>query len=226
MEGLPPIYFLMTRGPAIAGILTVTAFAGRAGLRAFLSRLLLWRAAPVWWVLVLLAVPAIFGAGSLLKGGPAPAPMENGAGEVMLIALVMLCLGTVEELGWRGVAEPLLQRLMAPVWAGTLIGAVWGVWHLPAFCPSGTVDTEWNVPLFLVGTIPIGTLVTPMFDAAKGGLRLPMLLHWQLILPLWPDAQPWDTGLLVALTAAVLWRTRERTFRRDGAVTRVLPAPW
>jgi membrane protease YdiL (CAAX protease family) len=45
---------------------------------------------------------------------------------------MMLFLGPIEEFGWRGVAQPLLQRHMAPIWAGLLIGATWGLWHMPA----------------------------------------------------------------------------------------------
>ncbi len=224
MEGIHPLYFLATWGPAIAGILTVMIFTGRSGLRVFMSRMLAWRAEPVWWAIVLIGFPIIFMAGSLVKGGPLLAPMENGAGEVVLIAIIMLFLGPVEELGWRGVAQPLLQRHMAPVWAGAVIGAVWGIWHLPAFYLSGTVYTEWNFPLFLVGTITMGVLVTPMFNAGRGGLFLPMMFHWQLILPIWPDAQPWDTWMLVALTLVVLWWKRDSMFSRQGAVTDVIPA--
>jgi hypothetical protein len=28
---------------------------------------------------------------------------------------------------WRGVMQPLLQRHMAPIWAGLIIGATWGL---------------------------------------------------------------------------------------------------
>jgi len=48
-------------------------------------------------------------------------------------------LRPIEEFGWRGVAQPILQRHMAPIWAGVLIGIIWGFWHLPAFFLSGTV---------------------------------------------------------------------------------------
>ncbi len=224
MEGAHPIYFLATWGPAIAGIITVLVFTGRSGLRAFMSRLFMVRADPVWWLLVLVGVPAIFIAGSLAKGGSVLAPMENCFGEVLVIAIVMLFLGPVEEFGWRGVALPLLQRAVAPVWAGAIIGAVWGIWHLPAFYLSGTVYAEWNFPLFFAGTIALSILVTPMFNAARGGLVLPMVFHWQLILPLWPDAQPWDTWGFIALTAVVLWWKRDSMFSRADAVTNVIPA--
>ena len=223
MEGAHPLYFVATWGPGIAGIVLVLAYGGRTGLRAYLKRLFRARAGFGWWLLVLAGVPASFMIGSLLKGGPLLAPMDDGAGQMLVISLVMLFLGPIEEFGWRGVAQPLLQRHLAPIWAGALIGAVWGLRHLPAFSLSGTVYTEWNFPLFLAGCITIAILVTPIFNAARGGLLLPMLLHWQLILPIWPDAQPWDTWILMAITLVVVWVNRSTMFSRQGAVTDVIP---
>jgi membrane protease YdiL (CAAX protease family) len=224
IEGAHPLYFFATWGPGIAGILIALYFGGRRGLRAFLSRLLLWRCGAQWWLLILVGLPLAFMAGSLIKGGQLLAPMDDGLGQILVVALIMLFLGPLEEFGWRGVAQPLLQRHMAPIWAGALIGAVWGVWHLPAFYLSGTVYTDWNFPLFLTGCITLAILVTPIFNASRGSLLLPALFHWQLIIPLWPDAQPWDTWILVAVTAGVVWLKRNTMFSRNGAVTDVIPS--
>lgn len=223
LKGAHPLYFLATWGPGIAGIILVLAYGGRQGLRAFLSRMFLWRCGAHWWLLVLMGFPLIFMVGSLIKGGPILAPMEDGAGQMFVLAVIMLFLGPVEEFGWRGVAQPLLQRHVAPIWAGTIIGAVWGVWHLPAFYLSGTVYADWNFPLFLVGSITLAILVTPIFNASRGGLLLPVLFHWQLIIPFWPDAQPWDTWIFAAVTAVVVWLKRDAMFSREGAVTEVIP---
>jgi membrane protease YdiL (CAAX protease family) len=220
-----PLFFLATWAPGLAGLLVVLAFGGARGLRAFVSRLLLWRCAPGWWAFILLGLPAVFMAGSLLKGGPllAPMPPEGMGGMVALMAL-MLALGPMEEFGWRGVAQPILQRHMAPVWAGAAIGAVWGVWHLPAFYLAGVVYENWSFLPFFIGNVTLAILVTPIFNDARGSLALPMLFHWQLILPVWPDAQPWDTGILVVVTGIVVWRHRATMFRGTGAMTRVIPA--
>lgn len=222
--GTHPLFFLATWGPAVAAVAVILATTGTSGLRAFLSRLLLWRCGWAWWALILVVIPAVFAAGSALKGGPLLAEMPlGGAGAMLAVLALMLFLGPVEELGWRGVAQPLLQRLMAPFWAGAVIGATWGLWHLPAFYLSGVVFEGWNFLPFFVGNVTLAILVTPIFNAARGSLLLPVLFHWQLINPFWPDAQPWDTWILVALTAAVVWWTRETMFGRSGAVTAVVP---
>jgi hypothetical protein len=50
-----------------------------------------------------------------------------------------------------------------------------------------------------------------------------MLFHWQLINPFWPDAQPWDTWILVVVAVVVVWLNRKTMFSRDDAVTEVIP---
>ena len=223
LEGAHPLYFVATWGPGLAGFIVVLSYGGWSGVRRFLSRLFLWRCHPIWWALVLIGLPLGFMAGSLIKGGPLLAPMEDGAGQFIVLAVIMLFLGPVEEFGWRGVAQPILQRFVAPIWAGAIIGVVWGVWHIPAFYLSGTVYADWNLPLFLVGCVALAILVTPIFNASGGGLLLPVLFHWQLIMPFWPDAQPWDTWIFIAVTVVVVWLNRSQMFCRTGTQGAVIP---
>ncbi len=222
--GAHPLFFLATWAPGIAGLAVVAAHAGPRGLLPFLSRLFLWRCPPAWWLFILVGLPLVFVAGSLIKGGPVLAPLPpEGAGPLVALLFMMLFLGPVEELGWRGVAQPILQRHMAPLWAGAVIGATWGMWHLPAFFLAGVVFAEWSFLPFFVGNVVLAILVTPIFNAARGSLLLPILFHWQLINPFWPDAQPWDTWILVGVAAVVVWWQREAMLSRDGVVTEVVP---
>lgn len=224
ISGAHPLFFLATWAPALSAFAIVAFFGGVRGLKTFLSRLLIWRGSPYWALFILVGIPLVFMLGSLMKGGPILAPLpEGGVGALAGLTLMMLFLGPIEEFGWRGVAQPILQRHMAPLWAGMIIGTLWGIWHLPAFFLSGTVFASWNFLPFLIGNITIAVLVTPVFNASRGSLLWPMLFHWQLILPLWPDAQPYDTWILVAVAAVAVWWNREAMFQRDDAVTDVLP---
>ncbi len=222
ISGAHPLFFLATWAPALSAIAVVLISGGVAGLRAFLARLVLWRLPVPWVVFVLVGLPLVFVAGSALKGGPVLAPLpERGLGELFAVLGMMLFLGPVEEFGWRGVAQPLLQRWVAPFWAGAAIGSVWGIWHLPAFYLAGVVFAEWSFLPFFVGNVTLAILVTPIFNASRGGLFWPVLFHWQLINPFWPDAQPYDTWILVAVTGVVVWWNRGTLFARHVAGTSV-----
>ncbi|SDY90410.1 CPBP family intramembrane glutamic endopeptidase [Citreimonas salinaria] len=225
ISGSHPLFFLATWAPGISAFVLVLAHAGVAGLRRFLSRLLLWRAPAGWVALILIGLPLAFVAGSLIKGGPVLAPLPpEGVAPMVAILFMMLFLGPIEEFGWRGVLQPLLQRHMAPIWAGLLIGAIWGLWHLPAFFLARTVFADWNFLPFFVGNVALAVLVTPILNRTRGSLLWPMLFHWQLINPFWPDAQPWDTWILAAVAVVVVWWNRDTMFTRQGAVTDVIPA--
>ena len=224
ISGSHPLFFLATWAPAIAAFVLVFAYGGVAGLRAFLSRILRWRAPAGWVAFVLLGLPLVFVAGSLIKGGPVLAPLPpEGAGAVVAVMFMMLFLGPMEEFGWRGVLQPLLQRRIAPFWTGAIIGAIWGIWHLPAFFLAGTVFGGWNFLPFFAGNVVLAILVTPILNRTGGSLLWPMLFHWQLINPFWPDAQPWDTWILAVAAVVVVWWNRDMMFTRQGAVTEVIP---
>jgi membrane protease YdiL (CAAX protease family) len=222
MSGTHPAFFVATWAPAIAAIAVVLGYAGRAGLGGFLRRLTFWRCSPGWALFVVAGIPLVFLAGSLVKGGPPLAPMPGGPMPMVAVMAVMLLLGPVEELGWRGVAQPLLQRRLAPVWAGLVIGLVWGVWHLPAFHLAGTLQAEWSFTPFLVGNVALAVLMTALFNRSGSSLLWAMAFHWQLINPFWPDAQPWDTWILVLIAAVTVWWNREAMFTRTGSETAVV----
>mgnify|MGYP005854481825 CR=1 FL=1 len=223
ISGLHPFFIVATWSPAIAAVVIVLRCSGAPGMRVFLARLLLWRCSAGWVIFIFLGLPLVFVAGSIIKGGPVLAALPpEGPRPVLTLLFIMLFLGPIEEFGWRGVAQPLLQRHLAPFWAGGLIGAVWGLWHLPAFLLSGTVFADWEFLPFLAGNVVLAVLVTPIFNQTRGSLLWPMLFHWQLINPFWPDAQPWDTWILLLVAVIVVWWNRDTMFTRESGVTEVL----
>jgi membrane protease YdiL (CAAX protease family) len=126
-----PLFILAVYAPAIAAVLLIGFTAGRSGIGGFLSRLFLWRAAPGWYVFLLLGFPVISFAGAVLKGNAMTAPMFTDSVAALLPLIgFMAVLGPMEEIGWRGFALPILQRWLVPFWAGLVLGVIWAVWHL------------------------------------------------------------------------------------------------
>lgn len=224
ITGRHPAFYIATWGPAISAFLVVLKSGGISGLRAFLSRVLLWRCSGSWAAFLLVGVPLAFAAGALVKGNLFSGPFAfDSLGAALSAMAFMFFLGPIEEFGWRGVAQPLLQRHMAPIWAGLLIGATWGLWHLPAFYLSGTVYSGWSFTPFFIGNVSLAVIVTPLFNASRGSILLPAVFHFQLINPLWPDAQPYDTYFFVLVAVVIVWLNRASMFTRADAITEVIP---
>ena len=142
----------------------------------------------------------------------------------MVAALVLAAIkGPMEEFGWRGLALPLLQRRLAPLWAGLILGAIWGLWHMPAFLLSGTQQSEWSFTAFFAGCLAISVIVTALFNESKGSILLSAFFHFSLMNPIFPDAQPYDTYLLIVVAVLIVWRKRNNMLKRQGAVVEVIP---
>jgi len=224
LTGQHPLFFLAVYAPAIAAFIIVTYKAGSGGLRRYLSRLLLWRCSPAWYAFLIIGIPLLFFGGSALKGNLFAEPFPFSSFQSLFVALVFAAIkGPVEEFGWRGLALPLLQRKFAPIWAGLILGVIWGFWHLPAFLLSETPQSAWSFTPFFVGSVSLSVIVTSLFNKSRGSILLPALFHFQCNNPVWPDAQPYDTFAFAAAALLVVWINRKAMFSREYAVTEVIP---
>jgi uncharacterized protein len=217
-----PLFILAVYAPAISAVFLVWRYHGVAGLGRFARRLGLWRMPWPWWVLLVIGIPAVSYAGAALKG-TLGAPFAFTPWTAVLPALVTtLLIGPIEEFGWRGLALPLMQRRLAPFWAGLWLGVVWALWHVPAFFLSGTPQSNWSLPGFFVGCVALSLILTPMFNAARGSLLVAALFHFQVNGPAWPDAQPWDSLIFAGLAAVIVVLNRQHYFDQRAGATEIL----
>jgi uncharacterized protein len=223
LTGQHPLFFFAVWAPAIAGFFIVMHNTGLSGLMGYLSRLQLWRTSLAWYFFLIVIIPLLFYGGSAFKGNLFAEPVSFSSLSALLVALIFTVIkGPIEELGWRGLALPLLQRKLVPFWAGLILGITWGVWHLPAFLLSGTPQSAWSFTPFFVGSIALSLIMTALFNASRGSILLPALFHFQVNNPIWPDAQPYDTGFFVAASVMVVWFNRKAMFNMSGGETEVI----
>jgi membrane protease YdiL (CAAX protease family) len=217
-----PLFILLVYSPGFAGIILVWRYYGFKGLRSFFKRLTLWRAPTVWWVFLILGIPLIVYAGAAIKGSIAEPFAFSPWYQVFPAVALALFLGPIEEFGWRGVAQPLLQRKFSPFWAGLILGCIWGIWHIPSFLGSGTPQSAWDFGPYFIGLIAIAIILTPLFNVSRGSLLIAALYHFQIMNPIFPDAQPWDIVLFVAVAIIVVWLNRHEMFQKGSSITEVL----
>lgn len=217
-----PAFILIVYTPGIVALVLVVRHYGIRGLGRFLRRLTLWRMPAGWWLLLAIGLPAVFYLGAAVKGtltDPFPFAPWYAVLPAMLPALL---IGPIEELGWRGIALPLLQRRLAPLGASLILGGVVAVWHTPAFFLSGTKQSGWSYWPFFVGVVAISVILTAMVNASRGSLLVAVLFHAQVNGPAWPDAQPWDMCLFVLVAVVVVLVNRKAMLSRSAGATVIL----
>lgn len=177
-ERFLPLAGLGAFGPMLAAIVAAYRESGKEGVRALFRPLPGWRVSPVWYALAPLLSGAIFIASAAvyrLLGGRFDGPWVYLPTEApRLVALVAFPIG--EELGWRGYAQPRLQRRYGPLAASAVIGVAWALWHGPMFALSGV-----GGPLVLAAMLPFfvaGSVVFAWgYNRAGGSAWMAVLLH-------------------------------------------------
>jgi membrane protease YdiL (CAAX protease family) len=165
LTGSAVVFYAGGVGP-VAAAAVVTSRLGTQP--AWLRRVLRWRVAPRFYVLVLagpivayLAMNAIL----VLLGRDLDTSLLDGRLPAYASTwLAALWAGVVEEPGWRGFALPRLQQRYSPVAATLLLGVLWGLWHLPIG------------PLTLLWTVPLAFFYTWLYNRTHS-VVLCMLLH-------------------------------------------------
>ena len=217
-----PLIILAVYSPGIAGVFLVWRHYSLEGLGSFFKRLTLWRAPLRWWLFLILGIPAVVYIGAAIKGTIGdPSPFSPWYQVLPALALALF-LGPIEEFGWRGVALPILQRRFAPFWAGLFLGIITAAWHIPAFLLSGSPMSDWSFVPYFGGVIAIYVILTPFFNVSKGSLLIAYLYHFQMMNPIFPDAQPYDNIIWIGVAVIVVLLNRRKMFRKGEGVQEVL----
>jgi membrane protease YdiL (CAAX protease family) len=217
-----PLVILMVYSPGLAGVFLVWRHYGLEGLRSFFKRLTLWRAPLRWWLFLIFGIPAVVFIGAAIAGTISDTFPFSPWYQVLPALALALFLGPIEEFGWRGLALPLLQRRFAPFWAGLILGGIWALWHVPALLMSGLPQGAWSAAPYFLGIIAISVILTPFFNAARGSLLVAVLYHFQMMNPIFPDAQPYDNILWIAVAVIVVVLNRRKMFQKGEGVEEVL----
>jgi uncharacterized protein len=150
------LYVLGGLGPTIAAYIAVLSTSTQAPLREFHQRLFRWRVAGRWYVIAmalpvsLAIVSTVIATYSLgLTGALSVRPW------IMFLPLfaMMIVGGGLEELGWRGVAQPEFTSAIGAAKAALSVGLVWALWHVPLFFLPGVSQYGGNFPVFAIGVI-------------------------------------------------------------------------
>lgn len=218
-----PAYLVAACAPSLVGLALTAIESGMAGLKAMARRLLPGSALTL--AAAILALPAIALALSLAMPPPWPVKPTD-----VLVATPLLLLTTAqvvansgplgEEFGWRGYALPRMLERWSPLTAGTILGLVWTLWHVPAFLFSGIVVTPLaDIGWYALGTVALSLLMTWLHVKGRGSLLVAGLIPHAIINAMgatgaWAT-RPAEAVALTILSLALLWFWP--SMRRDEA---------
>jgi uncharacterized protein len=88
----------------------------------------------------------------------------------------IIVLGGLEELGWRGILQPKLERIITYLPSILVVGTIWSLWHLPLWFMKGSTQSAFPFGLYLVSGIILTTSLTTLYKYTNN-LFLCILSH-------------------------------------------------
>lgn len=226
-DGFSPAIIVIAYSPSLAALIASGVMGGRKSVRQLLGQIVRWRFAGKLYAVALLLPLLIIGLAQMvyrLNGGEIAGPwLDMSALGVGMGAIIAGSLG--EELGWRGLAQPLLQKRLNIFWASVIVGLLWATWHCwPVLAPGGQ-DPNWllDVGLTYLRLVPTAILYGWLYNAAGKSLLAVMLAHAAHNIAVTMLPIPEDATALAALVAVlylaaavvVTYSARKQLFSRN-----------
>jgi membrane protease YdiL (CAAX protease family) len=184
----------------LGAAMTVTwATEGAAGVRSLLRRMTRWRVGWSWWLAVLLGLPAVGVAVSLLLGDSLTpvAPLGFLGRQLLLLGINLFLVNLWEETAWSGIVQTRLERRHSLPVAALLTAVPFALVHWPLSLFGN--PTVASVALALVAYLVLGVLFRPMLAVFLRGGRDSVLLV--AVLHSVFNRTNNDNGVLAGLTA-------------------------
>jgi membrane protease YdiL (CAAX protease family) len=217
--------------PTLSALLIAGLFPG-GGARSVLRQVRTWRVGIGWYAIALIGPAVLFlldEAVNLVLGGSPPQhwivlpPFSGFFPGSLFFSVMGVLAGTIgEEFGWRGFAQPRLQKRYGALKASILIGLVWGTFHLwilPICHCMSLTDVIVTQYLRLIATAVIYAWI---YNSTKGSLFLVMVAHaaHNITVDLMPEVG--GSAVIVALSyvavaIAVALMTDPQTLTRSNS---------
>ena len=172
-------FLILSLAPLSAVLIVSASIGGKGAILDLLRKLTTWRVGWRWYLLALFLQPALNLAAiylNVLLGAPAPTAAAFGTWSALLGAFALRLVNPLdgpmlEELGWRGFAQPRLQQRFSPLTANLILAALVTLWHL-RLIPTG--DYAW---IYIPGTMAVTLIYGWVYNATGGSVLLTLIMH-------------------------------------------------
>ena len=197
-------FLILSLAPLSAVLIVSASIGGKGAILDLLRKLTTWRVGWRWYLLALFLQPALNLAAiymNVLLGTPAPTATAFGTLPALLGAFTLRLVNPLdgpmlEELGWRGFAQPRLQEHFSPLTANLILAALVILWHL-RLIPAG--NYAW---IYIPGTMAVTLIYGWVYNATGGSVLLTLIMH--AVEPLiWVNFTGVDDARAVGLRMAI-----------------------
>jgi membrane protease YdiL (CAAX protease family) len=183
------LHLLGGLGPAVAALLLTALVAGRRGVADILQRTIAWRGRLGWLALAVFGPLAVFAVAVLadraVEGAWPDLSRFGASSEYPMLPLVgfwvanLFFYGFGEEIGWRGFAQPALQRRHSALKAAIIVSVIWAAWHLPLFGITATYRAMPAVGFmgFFFSMLTGSFLLTWLYLRGRGSILVVAAFH-------------------------------------------------
>lgn len=169
-------------GPMVAALTVAGRHGGWNEVWALLARLRFRVTASRWCLLafVLGAVTLVPALVFLASGNSTDAGKVGSHLVILPIHFVIVATiggGLDEELGWRGMAQPLLQRRLSPLPANLVLGIIWAIWHLPLWLDPASAQSAYPFAVYTAVIVGHSLVTGYLYNASGGSLLVAVTAH-------------------------------------------------
>ncbi|WP_224271064.1 CPBP family intramembrane glutamic endopeptidase [Haloprofundus salinisoli] len=175
-------------GPFVAALVVARA-TGEWDM--FKARLFRWRVSLRWYLLVLALPVTTFALayGTHLVLGGAPFDATRGLPLTALPGVFLVTLlvgGGNEEPGWRGYALDELEARFGPLTGTLILGALWALWHFPAFLDPASSQNTVPLLAWMIGVFLNTIVLTWLFNHTQSIIIAALYHAFFNVVGIWP----------------------------------------
>jgi len=166
-------------GPHMAAVLLTYLRAGKPGLKALYSKAIKLNVGIQWYLIAFFLPFIIILIAEILAAlGGETIPFSNVSWSLIIVYFILFLIvpGIGEEMGWRGYAQPALQRKFNPTISSLVIGIFWGLWHFPSFLDPTSIYRDANFGMFLIMVVALAVIYGWMYNNT-GSIFFPIIYH-------------------------------------------------
>lgn len=158
------LYIIGVIAPAICAIAVKKQELSKEKFKVFLKNIICPSKYLTWYIYIFIFILIFNFVPFLILDGIKSAPIYM----ILLQLPLFIVIGGLEEIGWRGLLLPNLQKKFTPFMSTLIVGIVWTLWHLPLFFILGTYQGLYlNFFVFMLHIIAFSFILSVVYNRTK-----------------------------------------------------------